>query len=312
MPQAGDRFNPHKLFVGSFIPNALMRCPDISATAKLLWARLAQYAGRDGKAWPKQATLAEEIGITGRQVRNLLAELMNFGLLLVEAPNGADRLAHKSARYYFLWHSIFDDGAETDVPERKPMSGPERKCASAPEQKPISAPQKENHKKENQEKDIPVARELATGTLEKQPKKQPKKKPAKPPDPRIDQFLTAFLTAYDKEYGKDYVIFRGRDHKLVQTMLAGLGPKPGAVQTLLVAARAMFKDPWWRNRADIPVLAQRLNQWLPVDSGLSPGERHVKENELGLRNEAALKGVPWPEYRADIIAQIDEQEEEKP
>ncbi len=104
----GQIFNPHKLFVGSFIPNALMRYKGISATAKLCWARLAQYAGANGECFPAQKNLAEEIGISEVQVKRVLKELIDDGFILKHCPTGQDRLNHKTNRYYFLWHKCFD------------------------------------------------------------------------------------------------------------------------------------------------------------------------------------------------------------
>jgi len=104
----GQKFNPYKLFVGSFIPNALMRYKGISSTAKLTWARLAQYAGENGMAWPSQKTLAEEIGVTERQINFVLKELEKEGFIKRIAPKGINKLLHKTTRYFFLWHKCFE------------------------------------------------------------------------------------------------------------------------------------------------------------------------------------------------------------
>jgi hypothetical protein len=55
--------NPYKLFVGSFIPNWLLKREEISQGAKLCYARLCQYAGEDGECYPSQKKLAEALGI---------------------------------------------------------------------------------------------------------------------------------------------------------------------------------------------------------------------------------------------------------
>jgi hypothetical protein len=49
--------------------------PDLSHAAKLLFARLKFYAGCNGKANPKHATLAREMCMGARQVRRVLDEL---------------------------------------------------------------------------------------------------------------------------------------------------------------------------------------------------------------------------------------------
>jgi len=77
-------YNPYKLFVGSFIPNWLMERTEISQGAKLCFARLAQYAGKEGIAFPHQETLAKDLGVKERQVRSYLSELKNCKLIIVE------------------------------------------------------------------------------------------------------------------------------------------------------------------------------------------------------------------------------------
>ena len=67
--QIGDAFNPFQLFIGAMIPSAVLRNPDLSPSAKLVFARLAQFAGRQGKAWPSDQTLGREVGLGDRQAR---------------------------------------------------------------------------------------------------------------------------------------------------------------------------------------------------------------------------------------------------
>lgn len=118
MPHVGQPFNPYKLFVGSFLPNALLEFPRLSPSAKLVWARLSQYAGLDGKCHPKVDTLASEVALSGRQVINLLNELVKQGFLRKIKSTGSHRLLHFPDDYVFLWHEcfgqIFPSGHEVD------------------------------------------------------------------------------------------------------------------------------------------------------------------------------------------------------
>lgn len=108
-------FNPHKLFVGAFIPNCLMEFKGISSTSKLVWARLSQYAGQNGEAYPKQETLAVEVGISKRQVISCLKELEEKGFIIREKASGKDILNHKTNRYRFVFHACFrTSGGEAD------------------------------------------------------------------------------------------------------------------------------------------------------------------------------------------------------
>lgn len=106
--KVGESFNPYGTFVGSFIPNVLMQYQGLSATAKLLWARLAQHAGKGGNCYPSMETLSHEIGISHRQVKNLIRELVSQRFIKKESPGGIDRLKHLHCQYAFLWHQIFE------------------------------------------------------------------------------------------------------------------------------------------------------------------------------------------------------------
>ena len=106
--QIGQQFNPHRLFVGAFIPNALMKYTDLSQGAKLTWARLAQYAGEKGEAYPSLETLANDIGVKKLQAIQYLKELEKKQFIEVLRASGKDKLLHKTNRYIFLWNAIFN------------------------------------------------------------------------------------------------------------------------------------------------------------------------------------------------------------
>ena len=118
-------YNPYKMFVGSFIPNWLMKCSKISSTAKLCYARLAQYAGETGYCYPNQEQLAEELGISRRQVIRVLKELEAKTFIEVEKPNGLDKLKHFRNKYRFIYNQFVPcdidvtSGCDTDVTSKK-------------------------------------------------------------------------------------------------------------------------------------------------------------------------------------------------
>jgi uncharacterized phage protein (TIGR02220 family) len=103
----GGVFNPYKLFVGVFIPNVLMRYKGIKPNSKLVWGRLAQYAGEKGYCWPSQDTLADETGLSRDTVLRSVKELEKDGFIVVGRPDGADKVAHKTSEYRFLFHVCF-------------------------------------------------------------------------------------------------------------------------------------------------------------------------------------------------------------
>jgi len=93
------RINPYKKYNGSFIPEWLLPRDEISAGAKLCFARLARFAGQNGKAYPKIETLANALGVSKRQCSNYLKELKEVNLIESEQQGlGQPNI------YYFLDH----------------------------------------------------------------------------------------------------------------------------------------------------------------------------------------------------------------
>jgi len=104
LPNIGEPFNPYGMFNGIWVPESLLRCTAISASAILLYGRLAKYAGRDGRCFPSVETLALELGMTVRQVQRLLWQLCNAKFLRRNAqyrPNGSQT----ANAYVFLYHA---------------------------------------------------------------------------------------------------------------------------------------------------------------------------------------------------------------
>lgn len=137
----GESFNPFGLFVGSFVPNCLMRTTLLGSTEKLVWARLAQYAGKGGRAFPLQETLADEVGITPQGLRSALKRLRQHDLIKIHGPRGVGRLSHRPNEYVFLWHPLFEEEVATDSssgeqqtppPDSHSGSGPDSHSGSGP------------------------------------------------------------------------------------------------------------------------------------------------------------------------------------
>ena len=111
----GEPFNPRKMFVGIFIPDALLACQDLSLGAKLLWAVLARMAGENGHCWPTQELLSKACGCSVREIQRRLKELCAYGLIRSERQNRT-----KSSRYIFLWHEIFARRGDNLSPATRP------------------------------------------------------------------------------------------------------------------------------------------------------------------------------------------------
>jgi len=82
------------------VPNWLLLRPELSLGAKLVYGRLAQYAGRRGYAYPLMKTLGRAVGVSERQARRYVSELKNHGLLDTVDYSETNR----PSRYYFLSH----------------------------------------------------------------------------------------------------------------------------------------------------------------------------------------------------------------
>lgn len=111
------RINPYKRFLAAHVPNWLLERTEISAGAKLCYARLMQHAGKDNECWPAERSLAVELGTNLRQIQRYVAELKKSELIETE-----DRGIGHSQEYYFWeheWMSAYADrsgGSKTTDP----------------------------------------------------------------------------------------------------------------------------------------------------------------------------------------------------
>ena len=107
--QVGELYNPKGVFAGVWIPDSLVRCPDLSLGAKVAFGRLCWHIGENGQVFPSQPTLAEEIGVSLRSVEEYLRELELFGLIKKQR---AGRITY----YHFPWHSLLEESLKIKQP----------------------------------------------------------------------------------------------------------------------------------------------------------------------------------------------------
>lgn len=103
------RINPYRQFTFAPLFNWLLCRKEISFGSKVVYARLAQYAGENGIARPKQEILAKEIGIEERQLRTYINELESHSLIEVERTGQG-----QANLYHFLYHPWIG-GQEADL-----------------------------------------------------------------------------------------------------------------------------------------------------------------------------------------------------
>ena len=138
--------NPWRLFTGAMVPNWLLLRDEVSPGAKLRYARLAQFAGEHGHCFPKQETMAKQLGCSARRVREYLRELKDLGLIAATQRG----LAHPNS-YRFRQHpwmgdlprpdaASYLDRSDPSYPDRSDPSYPDRSDPSYPDRSDSSGP----------------------------------------------------------------------------------------------------------------------------------------------------------------------------
>ena len=103
----GEAFNPSHAACGFYPQDVIGRLRWLTDGQKRLYERLVRYAGRNGKYFRSQVTLARELGKTDRQVRKDLKRLEDLALLTHHVRDG-----RRSNTYHFLWHEAFNGVTE--------------------------------------------------------------------------------------------------------------------------------------------------------------------------------------------------------
>ena len=74
---------------------------ELTATEYRLWSYLYWRQGDNDCAWPAQATIATDLGLTGEGVRKITKRLEQAGWLVVTCPNGPGRGSKHCKKYAF-------------------------------------------------------------------------------------------------------------------------------------------------------------------------------------------------------------------
>ena len=141
-------YNPYKMFVGSFVPNWLMERKELSPGSKLCFARLCQYAGKNGDCFPSINSLAKEIGSSPRMTRRYIKELSTINT--IETKRNSKR---ENNRYYFLRHEWLMSYKEsghldrTDMTPQKHLDRTDMTPREGTDMTPLL--HKENHRRES-------------------------------------------------------------------------------------------------------------------------------------------------------------------
>ena len=76
--KAGEPFQPCLLRDGAVIPEAILKDPTLSTSARIIWGMLAAYQGKNSECSPLEETLAVDLGVKVRQLQSYLKELANY------------------------------------------------------------------------------------------------------------------------------------------------------------------------------------------------------------------------------------------
>lgn len=74
-------FDPVSAHGFTQVPNYLLNCKDLTAQAKIVYAKLLSYAWNNNMVFPGQETMAEEIGSSKSSVNRGIMELEKGGWL---------------------------------------------------------------------------------------------------------------------------------------------------------------------------------------------------------------------------------------
>lgn len=86
----------------TIIRNELFGPSQLSIGARYLHCLLLKYCGKDDYCYPSQITLAKDMDISDRQIRNLLKELIQYGLVFKERRGWNRSNTYKVAKAFIL------------------------------------------------------------------------------------------------------------------------------------------------------------------------------------------------------------------
>ena len=125
----------------------------------MVFARLLQFAGGNGKAWPSIERVANEVALSVPQTRRCVTSLESKGFIRRVARSG------RSNEFEFLWHAMYHREPRSpmiDVPrspmsDRPPssMSGPGRSSVIARRESIESSSSEEIQIEKNQHSSVP-------------------------------------------------------------------------------------------------------------------------------------------------------------
>lgn len=106
-------------FKGLWIPKAIVEHPELAGVAKMIWADIDSMSSCDMHYYKKNATIAEEMGISERSVSRHIAQLIDLGLVV----NNGDHT-------FRLLNTSKCEGSQNDHPEVDKVAMPLAKVST--------------------------------------------------------------------------------------------------------------------------------------------------------------------------------------
>ena len=217
------------------------------ASAKVLLILAAHTGGRTWACRVGLDRLESTSGLTRQGVLNGIRHLEGLGVVAVERGGGRARCS----LYQFCQPPLTVSHPETVNPGKGNCQRERAKLSTGVD------PNRMNRFEERGAPSAPAA-------------KQP------PPDARIKSFLDFFSKSYAEALGRPYIVNGPKDGGIIRRMLAALDAT--AICSLFELKRGtgnMLLDSWARDKADIGLLAAKINSWLgKTAGGRAGGTRH--------------------------------------
>ena len=268
--QTGQEFNPYKVFVGIFIPNAIVKCQSISPGAKLLYGRLAQYAGGNGDAYPSHETLAVELGVSSRQIRRYISELVNERFVRVQHTQ-------KSNRYIFLWHEVLEQSLRGNLPTRTDMSTPAGQICPPQEDGYVQGRDSLkdlNKERVDQQEKSPAPAQLSLGDEK--------------PKGAVNELIGYYINLYRERFGYDYPVAKGKDHGCIKNLVNEHGPE---LVRKILKEHVNTKDQWIIDRGcSLTTIQNSLPEYLnKINKAKAEEEAEARQREIDRQRQEQWK-----------------------
>ena len=256
------------------IPKTLLADTDVGLAAKLVYLGLQSYLDADkAQAWPGAADLQRRTGLSRRAVQQGIDQLIATGWI---------RKDSRSSPYGTNLYTLYaqprppeSDGAQNAPPPRQvPHDTPTEPSAQdapgvaqkVPEGSAPNAPPGWRIGCASAQGAPPLAHQMRKGSAQnahKEHHEEPhlrtsrcERRRATPHDPRVREFIDWFSQEYRTVLGRPYIVTGPKDGAAVKRLLQSLTP-----DELRKAARVMLADSWAKGRADIGLLAGKINSW---------------------------------------------------